>query len=98
MLNLKRKPTHPGEILNEEFLKPLEISQTELAEAIGTTFRTVNELVNEKRNLSSEMAVKLSKYFGTSPELWFNLQNQYDIYMISKSMNRELNLIKPFIR
>jgi len=98
MLNLKRKPTHPGEILNEEFLKPLEISQTELAEAIGTTFRTINEIVNEKRNLSSEMAVKLAKYFGTSPELWFNLQNQYDIYVISKSISKELNQIKPHIR
>ncbi len=98
MLNLKRKPTHPGEILNEEFLKPLEISQTELAEAIGTTFRTINELVNAKRNLSSEMAVKLAKYFGTSAELWFNLQNQYDIYMVSKSLNKKLNQIKPHIR
>jgi antitoxin HigA-1 len=98
MLNLKRKPTHPGEILNEEFLKPLEISQTELAEALGTTFRTINELVNEKRNLSSEMAVKLSKYFGTTPELWFNLQNQYDIYVISKSRSKELNQIKPHLR
>ena len=98
MLNLKRKPTHPGEILNEEFLKPLEISQTELAEALRTTFRTINELVNGKRNLSSEMAVKLAKYFGTSAELWFNLQNQYDIYVVSKSLNRKLNQIKPHIR
>lgn len=98
MLNLKRKPTHPGEILNEEFLKPLEISQTELAEALRTTFRTINELVNGKRNLSSEMAVKLAKYFGTSAELWFNLQIQYDIYVVSKSLNRKLNQIKPHIR
>jgi addiction module HigA family antidote len=98
MLNLKRKPTHPGEILNEEFLKPLEISQTELAEALGTTFRTINEIVNGKRNLSSEMAVKFAKYFGTSPELWFNLQNQYDIYVVSKSLNKQLNQIKPFVR
>ncbi|NWG28660.1 MAG: HigA family addiction module antidote protein [Ignavibacteriaceae bacterium] len=98
MLNLKSKPTHPGEILNEEFLKPLEISQTDLAEALGTTFRTINELVNGKRNLSSEMAVKLAKYFGTSAELWFNLQNQYDIYVVSKSLNKQLNQIKPFVR
>jgi len=96
MINLKRKPTHPGEILNEEFLKPMEISQTQLAEAIGTTFRTINELVNGKRNLSSEMAVKLAKYFNTSPELWFNLQSQYDIYVVSKSIKKELNQIKPY--
>lgn len=98
MLTLKRKPAHPGEILNEDFLKPLEISQTELAEALGTTFRTINELVNGKRNLSSEMAIKLAIYFGTSAELWFNLQNQYDIYVISKSLNKQLNQIKPLVR
>ncbi|HRN26670.1 MAG: HigA family addiction module antidote protein [Ignavibacteriaceae bacterium] len=98
MLKLKRKPTHPGEILNEEFLKPLEVSQTLLAEAIGVSFRSVNELVNEKRNLSSEMAIKLSKYFGTSPELWLNLQTQYDIYHVSKYISKELNQIKPYSR
>jgi len=97
MLKLKRKPTHPGEILNEEFLKPLGISQTQLADALGISFRTINELVNEKRNLSSEMAMKLSKYFGTSPELWLNLQNQYDIYFISKSIGKKLNQIKPYL-
>ena len=96
MLNLKRKPTHPGEILNEEFLKPMGISQTQLAESLGTTFRTINELVNEKRNLSPELAIKLAKYLGTSPELWFNLKNQYDIYAISKSIGKELNQIKPY--
>jgi len=96
MNKLARKPTHPGEILKEEFLYPLGISQTQLAEAIGTTFRTVNEIINERRNLSSEMAVKLAKYFGTSIELWLNLQNQYDIYRISKSKSRQLKRIKPY--
>lgn len=98
MLKLKRKPTHPGEMLNEEFLKPLEISQSQLAEVIGVSFRSINQLVNEKRNLSSEMAMKLSKYFGTSPELWLNLQNQYDVYYVSKYISKELNQIKPYSR
>jgi len=98
MLKLKRKPTHPGEILNEEFLKPLEVSQSQLANAIGVSFRSINELVNEKRSLSSEMAMKLSKYFGTSPELWMNLQNQFDIYFVSKYISKELNQIKPYAR
>jgi len=98
MLKLKRKPTHPGEILNEEFLKPLEVSQSQLANAIGVSFRSINELVNEKRSLSSEMAMKLSKYFGTSPELWMNLQNQFDIYSVSKYISKELNQIKPYAR
>lgn len=98
MLKLKRKPTHPGEILSEEFLKPLDISQTQLADSIGVSFRSINELVNEKRNLSSEMAIKLSKYFGTSPELWINLQTQYDIYHVSKFISKQLEQIKPYSR
>ncbi|MEO8231840.1 MAG: HigA family addiction module antitoxin, partial [Ignavibacteriota bacterium] len=83
---------------SEEFLKPLDISQTQLADSIGVSFRSINELVNEKRNLSSEMAIKLSKYFGTSPELWINLQTQYDIYHVSKYISKQLEQIKPYSR
>lgn len=96
MYKLKRKPTHPGIVLKEDFLIPLGISQTQLAYDIRTTFRTVNEIINEKRNLCSEMAVKLSKYFGTSVELWLNLQNQYDIYKIFRNKRRQIDKIKPF--
>jgi len=95
MFNLNRKPTHPGEILKEEFLKPLEISQTKLAEDLGTSFKTINELINQKRNLSSELALKLSRYFNTSVELWINLQNQYDIYRILKDKGKEINRVRP---
>ncbi len=96
MHNLKREPTHPGKILDEDFLKPLGLSQTRLAKEVHTTFRTVNEIVNEKRNISPEMAIKLSRYFGTSPELWLNLQNQYDIYRISARKPGMLERIKPY--
>lgn len=96
MYKLKRKPTHPGVILKEDFLIPFGISQTQLAYDIKTTFRTVNEIINEKRNLSSEMAVKLAKYFGTSVELWLNLQNQYDIYKIFRNKREQIDKIKPF--
>ncbi|MBI5344750.1 MAG: HigA family addiction module antidote protein [Deltaproteobacteria bacterium] len=95
MRNLKRKPTHPGEILNEDFLKPLGLSQTRLAREVNTTFRTVNEIVNEKRNISAEMAIKLSRYFGTSAELWLSLQNQYDIYRIKTKKHGILERIRP---
>lgn len=95
MYNIKRKPTHPGKILNEDFLKPLGQSQTRLAKEVNTTFRTVNEIVNEKRNISPEMAIKLSRYFGTSVELWLNLQNQYDIYRIMSRKSGVLERIKP---
>lgn len=96
MNNFKRKPTHPGEILREEFLIPNEISQSQLAVDLGTTFRTINEIVNEKRNISSEMAIKLSKYFGTSIELWLNLQNQFDVFNVYKKNSVKINKIKPF--
>jgi len=96
LYKLKRKPTHPGMVLKEDFLIPFGISQTQLAYDIRTTFRTVNEIINERRNLSSEMAIKLSKYFGTSVELWLNLQNQYDIYKIFRKKKMQIDKIKPF--
>jgi len=83
MIELERLPTHPGEILKEEFLVPLEMTQSHLAKALHTSFRAINELVNEKRGITIEMALKLSKYFGTTPQLWLNLQNQYDLYRVS---------------
>lgn len=98
MHKLKRKPTHPGEVLNEDFLRPLGLAQSALAKEISTTFRTINELVNEKRNMSPEMAIKLSRYFGTSAELWLNLQNQYDIYRISVKKPEMLERIKPYAK
>ena len=98
MIKLKRSPTHPGQILKEEFLDELGITQTELAFAIGTTFRTVNEIINEKRNISAEMAIRLSKFFGTSIELWLNLQNQYDIYKIYKKKKIMIDKVKPMKR
>ncbi len=95
MLNLKRKPAHPGEILREEFLKPAGVSQTKLAEDLDISFKTINELINEKRSLNSEIALKLSRYFGTSVELWLNLQNQFDIYLILKNKGKEIKKVHP---
>jgi len=84
MIELQRTPTHPGEILKEEFLIPMGITQTKLADALHTSFRAINELVNQKRGITVEMALRLSKYFGTSPELWLNLQNSYDLYNVAR--------------
>jgi len=83
MIELKRQPTHAGEILKEEFLIPLDITQSKLAKELNTSFRAINEIVNEKRGITVEMALRLSKYFGTSPQLWLNIQNQYDLYKVS---------------
>jgi addiction module HigA family antidote len=91
MTELKRQPTHPGEILKEEFLSPLGMTQSALAKALHTSFRAINELVNEKRGITTEMALKLAKYFGTTPQLWLNLQNQYDLYRVSLKKREELD-------
>ena len=96
MINIQRKPTHPGEILKSEFLDEFGLTQVELAKALNTTFRTINEIINKKRSLSPEMALKLSKYFGTSVELWLNLQNQFDIYTVMEKKKNLLKNIQPF--
>ena len=96
MSSMTRKPTHPGEILKEEFLEPLGLSQSQLAKELDTTFRTINEIVNEKRNISPEMAIKLSRYFGTTPELWLNLQNQHDLYTARQRKQTLLDKIRPY--
>ncbi|MBF0565153.1 MAG: HigA family addiction module antidote protein [Nitrospirae bacterium] len=68
MNNLKRQPTHPGIILREEFIAPLGLTQVKVAECLKTAFRTVNEIINGKRNVSPDMALRLARFFGTSEE------------------------------
>jgi addiction module HigA family antidote len=72
-------PIHPGEILREEFLLPLGISQYRLAKEIGVSARRVNEIVHGKRAISADTALRLSRYFGMSERFWINLQGRYDI-------------------
>ncbi len=89
-MRVQREPTHPGEILKEEFLEPLHITQTQLAKDLNTSFRAINELINQKRGITVEMALKLAKYFNTTAQLWLNLQNEYDLY---KVLNKKKNLL-----
>lgn len=91
-----RQPTHAGEVLREDFLVPLGITQSHLAKALHTSFRAINELVNEKRGITTEMALKLSKYFGTSPQLWLNLQNQFDLYKVALKKKDVLDEVGHF--
>ena len=72
-------PTHPGEMLLEEFLKPMALPQTELADKLGIPIQRVNEIVNGKRGITPETAWLLAGAFGTSPEFWMNLQTNYDL-------------------
>ncbi len=95
-----RPPTHPGEMLLEEFLKPLEITQRDVADAIGVPYQRVNELVNGKRGITPDTALRLSKYLGTSAELWIGLQADVDLWEARrKSMKAGyLRKIRPLKR
>jgi len=75
----KHKPVHPGEILLEDFLKPLGMSQYRLAHSISVPPRRINEIVHGTRALSADTAIRLGRFFGTSPELWLNLQARHDL-------------------
>ena len=90
-----RQPTHPGEMLLEEFLKPMNISQRELSEAINVSYQRINEIINGRRGITPSTALRLSKYFGVSPDFWMNIQLRLDIYNAQKSELKELNTIKP---
>ncbi len=92
---IKRKPTHPGEIIKEDFLAPLGLTQIELAKALKTSFRTVNEILNEKRSISPDMALRLARYFGTSPDVWMGLQADYDLYRAKMKSRKTIDKIKP---
>jgi addiction module HigA family antidote len=72
-------PIHPGEILNEEFLKPLHVSQYRVAKDISVPARRINEIVHGLRGISADTALRLARYFGTSEEFWMNLQARYDL-------------------
>ena len=81
----KRPPTHPGEMLRREFLEPLGITQTELAERIGVSFPRVNEIVNGKRGVTPDTALRLSRLFRTTPEFWLNGQRNWDLWHAMRS-------------
>ena len=81
-----RRPTHPGEMLREEYMPEYGLSVSELAQSIGVSRQSVNELINEKRSLSPDMAVRLSRLFGDSAESWLNLQRNVDIWEAERSL------------
>ncbi len=95
------KPIHPGEILEIEFLKPLKLSQNELARQIGVPPRRINEIVHGKRSITADTAIRLSKFFGTSAKLWLGLQSEYDldcvIYAERTGGTNKFDFIKKFI-
>lgn len=88
--------THPGEILREEFLIPMGLTQRELAKAINVPYQRINELVNGKRGVTPSTALRLAKFFGMSAVFWMNLQQRWDLYHAQKKENKVLESIHPY--
>ena len=90
-----REPTHPGEMLLEEFLIPMGVSQRQLADAIHVPYQRINELVNGRRGITPSTALRLAKFFGTTPDFWMNLQLRWDLYRAQRTEVKELKSISP---
>lgn len=90
-----RPPTHPGEMLKEEFLIPMKMTQRQLADAIRIPYPQINEIVNQRRAVSAGAALRLAKYFNTSPDFWMNLQQRWDLYHARESESQTLKAIRP---
>ena len=99
MRTKKIAPVHPGEILMEEFLKPMSISQYKLAKDISVPARRINEIVHGQRAVSADTALRLGKYFGMSPQFWINLQSHYELEMeedrIGEKLSKEVHVLIP---
>ncbi|ADC61971.1 HigA family addiction module antitoxin [Allochromatium vinosum] len=91
----KLPPIHPGEILREEFMQPLGLSCNALARAMGVTPARINEIVRERRGVSAETALRLARVFGTSVDLWMNLQQRYELECAKDALGDALEKIKP---
>lgn len=95
MLERGMPPVHPGEILKYECMEPLGLSVTATAKALGATRNAISEIINGRRGISPEMALKLAKAFNTTPEVWNNLQNRYDLWQAKQNIGDKLKKIKP---
>ncbi len=99
MAEQKLQPVHPGEVLQEEFLKPLGLSQNRLALDTGVPARRINEIVLGKRSVTADTALRLARYLGTSPQFWMGLQTDYDLDIaydrLGKRLEREVRAFAP---
>ena len=95
MLKIERRPTSPGEILHEEFLKPLRLTQSALARHLGCDVKVINRIVNERTGVTAAMALKLGAAFRTSADFWLNAQQALDLYRASL---RKRKIPKPIVK
>ena len=92
---MKRRPTHPGEMLREDFLPDYELTVSGLANAVGVSRQSINELLRGRRSVTPEMALRLSKLFGNSAEFWLNAQRSVDLWDASQAIKDDVARIKP---
>jgi len=92
---MQRQPTHPGEMLKEDFLPDYELTIAELADALHVSRQSVNELLRERRAVSPEMALRLGRLFGNTPEFWLNAQRAVDLWTAAQSIKNQIGRIKP---
>jgi antitoxin HigA-1 len=94
----RREPTHPGEMLLEEFLRPMGLTQQELARAIHVPYQRINELVNKRRGVTPATALRLAKFFGMSAAFWMNLQLRWELYHAQQDERQQLEMIQPYVK
>jgi len=92
-IRMKRRPTHPGEMLREDFLPDYGLTTSGLAEAIGVSRQSINELLHERRGISPAMALRLAKLFGNSPEFWLNAQRAVDLWDVAQVIQSDVTRI-----
>ena len=92
-----REPTHPGEMLLDEFLAPMGLTQRDLADAIHVPYQRINEIINRRRGVTPSTALRLAKFFGMTAGFWMNLQLRWDLYQAHKDEKRVLETIQPLV-
>jgi len=90
-----RTPTHPGEMLLEEFLTPMSLTQRDLADALHVPYQRINEIINGRRGMTPSTALRLAKFFGMSADFWMNLQLRWDLYFAQQAESEDLKAIRP---
>lgn len=94
MNKMKRKPVHPGKIIQKDYLKPLSITITEMAAILGVSRKTLSKIINEKGAITPDMSLRLARAFDTTPELWMNLQKNYDLWQ-AEHISKDWQRVKP---
>ena len=96
-IRMQRNPTHPGEMLREDFLPEYGLTVSSLAKAIGVSRQSINELLRERRRVSPEMALRLARLFGNSPEFWLNAQRAVDLQVAAQAIQNKVVSITPLV-